>query len=84
MTKLSLKTNQKNLPLETSGKFIALKKSLNYRKKITSIILLCIASQFSCVTNDTEVIDAIAIPALFNHSILQKLILELKSFQLLR
>ena len=40
--------------------------SLSHRKKfkssqkITSIVLLCIASQFSCVTNIAEVIKAIA------------------------
>ena len=45
------------------------RKILIYRKKITSIILLCITSQFYCVTKIAEVIDTIAIRVFFNHSI---------------
>ena len=46
-----------------------IEKILNYRKKLTFIVLLCIASQFFCVTNIAEVINAIAISTFFNHSI---------------
>ena len=37
------------------------RKNFKLWQKITFIVLLCIASQFSCVTNIAEVIDAIAI-----------------------
>ena len=44
-------------------------KKFKLRQKNTSIVLLCIATQFSGETNIAEVINAIAISAFFSHSI---------------